>query len=360
MKIGPSSLAKHGCRRCIPAIMLCVVFLSIVPNVSGESAQRLAKAFMKENGYKSGWNAERNCFYDLEVSYRDIDDINSPDVFRLRDQMVLEALIKSRREIIKARNSELRDEVYDKYKDELEKAAKIEVVGQAIHQEFDMSPYRKIDMDIQSQCLLYGCTILRTEESYNEETKEYTVAVVVRGDLRRLQSAMNAINGEGTIPSLEEDKLSWSTFVPRSDFSHRFGPLQFIDSNGNYHFVGVGFSDVDGKADDELEKAKDEARKSAEQSLACSLWSERVVFDCANRMMKDPKDVAWGNETFEFDFSAQVQTICHSKSIVRYETLFEGNIVRPLTGRQTYVCVVGIPSVEVPKLNILEDDNSEK
>jgi len=351
MKLGPASLAKHGCRRCFPAIMLCIVFFLTVPTASGESAQRLAKAFMKEKGYKSGWNAERNCFCLLETSYRDIADINSPDVYRLRDEMVLEALDHARESIVEAINDELSRQTFHKYMNELENTDDEDVA---------LSVHRKNIIDIQSQSLLYGCTILRTEESYKEETKVYSVAVVVRWDPRRLQSAMNAINGEGTIPPLEEDRLSWSTFVSRSDFSHRFGPLQFIDSNGDYHFVGVGFSDVDGKADDELEKAKDEARKSAEQSLACSLWSERVVFDCANRMMKDPKDVAWGSETFEHDFSAQVQTICHSKSIARYETLFEGNIVRPLTGRQTYVCVVGIPSVEVPKLNILEDDNSEK
>ena len=330
--------------------LFSVLFLVVAPVAFGD-AEDAARAFLKEKGLQEGYDAKRERFVLVGVSFRDVNDINAPDIFDLREQMVLEALDQAREDIIKSIDSELLEKVFGKYENELMNAAKIDEEGGV---DVSFVPVRKINIDIRSQFLLLGCTLLRTEESYDEETKLYEVAVVVTWDTRREQSAANAIDGKGNIPSLDEDKSVWSTFVSRSDFSHRFGPLQFIDSNGNYHFVGVGFSDVDGKADDEREKAKDEARKSAEQSLACSLWSERVWFDCANRMLKDSKDVAWGSETFEDDFSAQVQTICHSKSIARHETLFEGNIVRPLTGRQTYVCVVGIPSVEVPKLGILK------
>ena len=320
--------------------LFSVLFLVVAPVAFGD-AEDAARAFLKEKGLQEGYDAKRERFVLVGVSFRDVNNINASDIFDLREQMVLEALREAGTEIDKAINGELFVQVFDKYINVLENTDDEDVILSICH---------KIDVDIWSQSHLFGCPLLRTEESYDEEAKLYEVAVVVTWDTRREQSAANAIDGKGNIPSLDEDKSVWSTFVSRSDFSHRFGPLQFIDSNGNYHFVGVGFSDVDGKADDEREKAKDEARKSAEQSLACSLWSERVWFDCANRMLKDSKDVAWGSETFEDDFSAQVQTICHSKSIARHETLFEGNIVRPLTGRQTYVCVVGIPSVEVPKL----------
>lgn len=320
--------------------LFSVLFLVVAPVAFGD-AENDARGFIKEKGLQEGYDAKRERFVLVGVSFRDVNDINASDIFDLREQMVLEALREAGTEIAKALG--LFEQMFDKYINDIENAADDDVLR---------SINRKIDVDIRSQFLLLGCTLLRTEESYDEETKLYEVAVVVAWDTRRSQAAANAIVGKGSIPSLDEDKSAWSTFVSRSDFSHRFGPLQFIDSNGNYHFVGVGFSDVDGKADGELEKAKDEARKSAEQSLACSLWSERVVFDCANRMMKDPEAIAWGSETFEDDFSAQVQTICHSKRIARHETLFEGNIVRPLTGRQTYVCVVGIPSVEVPKLGV--------
>ena len=322
--------------------LFSVLFLVVAPVAFGD-AENDARGFIKEKGLQEGYDAKRERFVLVGVSFRDVNNINASDIFDLREQMVLEALREAGTEIAKALG--LFEQMFDKYINDIENAADDDVLR---------SINRKIDVDIRSQFLLLGCTLLRTEESYDEETKLYEVAVVVAWDTRRSQAAANAIVGKGSIPSLDEDKSAWSTFVSRSDFSHRFGPLQFIDSNDNYYFVGVGFSDVDGKADNELEKAKDEARKSAEQSLACSLWSERVVFDCANRMMKDPEAIAWGSETFEHDFSAQVQTICHSKSIARHETLFEGNIVRPLTGRQTYVCVVGIPSVEVPKLGILK------
>ena len=319
--------------------LFSVLFLVVAPVAFGD-AENDARGFIKEKGLQEGYDAKRERFVLVGVSFRDVNNINASDIFDLREQMVLEALREAGTEIAKALG--LFEQMFDKY------------INDAADDNVLRSIQRKIDVDIRSQFLLLGCTLLRTEESYDEETKLYEVAVVVAWDTRRSQAAANAIVGKGSIPSLDEDKSAWSTFVSRSDFSHRFGPLQFIDSNDNYYFVGVGFSDVDGKADNELEKAKDEARKSAEQSLACSLWSERVVFDCANRMMKDPEAIAWGSETFEHDFSAQVQTICHSKSIARHETLFEGNIVRPLTGRQTYVCVVGIPSVEVPKLGILK------
>ena len=319
--------------------LISVLFLVVAP-VAFADAENDARGFIKEKGLQEGYDAKRERFVLVGVSFRDVNNINASDIFDLREQMVLEALREAGTEIAKALG--LFEQMFDKY------------INDAADDNVLRSIQRKIDVDIRSQFLLLGCTLLRTEESYDEETKLYEVAVVVAWDTRRSQAAANAIVGKGSIPSLDEDKSAWSTFVSRSDFSHRFGPLQFIDSNDNYYFVGVGFSDVDGKADNELEKAKDEARKSAEQSLACSLWSERVVFDCANRMMKDPEAIAWGSETFEHDFSAQVQTICHSKSIARHETLFEGNIVRPLTGRQTYVCVVGIPSVEVPKLGILK------
>jgi hypothetical protein len=197
--------------------------------------------------------------------------------------------------------------------------------------------------------------VLRTEESYNEKEGVYEVAIAAMWNLKRYQAAIKAFCGSDSIPSLGEDLAVWSNSIPKIAFSHWFGPLQNMDSDGNYRFFGVGCATIGDGTD--AAKAMEEAAKAARRNLAYSLWSEKVAFGLARQILDLEVFIDWRENEEDFEkffenFYSKVEARCQRD--VPFKTIFEGEAIRPLTGRKMRVCVVSTPSFYVPQLAILK------
>ena len=127
--------------------LFSVLFLVVAPVAFGD-AEDAARAFLKEKGLQEGYDAKRERFVLVGVSFRDVNNINASDIFDLREQMVLEALDQAREDIIKSIDSELLEKVFGKYENELMNAAKIDEEGGV---DVSFVPVRKINIDIRCE-----------------------------------------------------------------------------------------------------------------------------------------------------------------------------------------------------------------
>ena len=294
------------------------------------------RTWLAKNGIQEGYDAKRERFVFVDDCQRELASLDGPDFFKVRDQMGLAALFSAKRELIGSveRKMTISDSVELKSDgDETVQTTKTVV-------------------DIFSKRILHGCTVLHTEESYEDGV--YSVAVAVAWSEKLEKAARAALSGEGAKTTPEQDEAEWAAWAERTDFARRIGPAQFTDSHGVYRYAGVACVDVEGKTGKDLLNARRAAELKAAQALVYSLWADTVAHDHAVTILRERSAAGAETAEAEEDFVSRVSQAC--KQHVMKRDIFKGKIVHPLTGRTMFVHVAGIDPATLAEQKVLEAD----
>lgn len=221
---------------------------------------------------------------------------------------------------------------------------------------------RKITSGIKthSDMPLYGASIIAQSESYDKNTKKYSVSLAVIWSSRVHKAAEAALHGKTVkIAKKNQEKLSLHDWLRNSDLSTMTGGRIYIDNEGLMHFIGIAALAYDDQLStsqrlDSREGSKLLAKKEAILSLGTYLDSKSEVKMVAQVLLGK------GNEE-----KNELAKSVAKKIVSKYENkTFHGltqlkikRVIHPISQRKIHVAVFGINQELAKKAIIIESMN---
>ena len=319
------------------AILLTVCLASLQAHAD---ARALAEQIVTMSGLTLGYDEDAGTFVFIGTSQRSVADISdSRAVMKLREDETKVGMLKAKAEILKCLVREV---------------SATSVAKLATSNEGTITETSSV-VEILSHLVLHGFQTICTAESYDNGV--FQVAVAIGWSEKSEKAARAALLGK-TSPSDSEippgSPSEWKLWAEKQDFSAMVVSRSFEDSHGIRRYVGIGFSDIDGKTGAALKSAMTLAFTKAKQNLLYALHSDAEARTLAAQFIKtrttnDDSDMT---ETFRSS-SRRISQECKSMILPKCgEPVFETTAIHPITGRNIYVSLVGVEPQDLPDVKL--------
>ena len=292
-------------------------------------ARSVVKETLSRSNVKVGIDYAKKRWVFIGSSECDMEEpANDSEFLKKRRECAVRAEMEARRALVKARGEVV----------SAKDSARMVGVGDAAG--ISIASYS----EILAKESLSGVLVLTTAESWDPSKKRYQVAVAVAWS-EKLAAAEKVVdvNRQAFREDGGEDP-EWAKWAKTQDFSKLFGTRSFKDSNGVRRFVGLGFSEIEGKSGPALRMAQRKAQMDAAQNLAAF-----VNFDLASKevLASLVQSVAAGTLTESAaweKYRSSVLAKCREIPLRAHE-VYRMDVKHPLTGHLMHVSVYGL-SVE--------------
>ena len=183
-----------------------------------------------------------------------------------------------------------------------------------------------------SKMPLLGATVLTQAESWDPETKQYSVAVAIVWSFK-LQSNVAKI-GVGDFSHVgKPGKYSKKAWVKAQDLSSMIGTRRFVDNEGQNYFVGIGAAELrNGVHANEDRKA---AESLASKNVVMALIGDLVACREMKQSLKVYADQSTATKQKLADLIASKCDI----QLPGCADLAKKEVKHPITGKRIYVAV---------------------
>lgn len=314
----------------------------LLPRQAFADAKDLAEQIVVRSGLSLGYDETAKTIVFIGTSQKPVADISDARiVMKLREEESKIGMLKAKAEILKCLVREVSST----------SIAAMSVTDGTVISETSSA------VEILSHLVLHGFQTICTAESF--ENGLFQTAVAIGWSEKSEQAARATLLGKDVnlMPELNESRSpEWEKWAREQDFSAMVVSRSFEDSRGIRRYVGIGFSDVDGKTGASLVSAMTLAWTKAKQNLIYALHSDVEARNLAMQFVKT-KVTADGNTETETTRSAVRRIAQKCKSVVLPacgEPVFETMTHHPITGRKIYVCLAGIEPSYLAAMKLLD------
>lgn len=291
-----------------------------------ENAVTAVRAILRESGTKVGIDAERKRYVFIGSCEREMDNPADDRKFlETREECALVAEIRARREMIKARRQVV------SARDAARSMADESAAGISIASYYECLANEEMN----------GTTVLCSSESWDQTTKRYQVAVAVAWSEKLAAADKAPALGTEDFREGGGDDPEWLAWAKLMDFAKVFGTRTFKGTDGVRRFVGIGFSDIEGKTGAQLRGAYRIAQVRAQRNLAFLVRLDVVSKEILASLVQE---VSSGNLT-ESAAWEKYESLAIAKcrgQAVRGHEVYEADVRHPLSGRLMHVSVCGL------------------
>lgn len=202
---------------------------------------------------------------------------------------------------------------------------------------------------------LFGAVTVNQFESWDDQSEQYKVALLVMWSKSSEKMARSMITGEAlVIPPGPETLQAW---LQKQDWATITGGRRFRDEKGDGWFIGVDARPV-GASSSAERQARGLAEMSAKKEVAMSLYSDMeskkqaqtVLIEKTNKQGQDISEAAGS-------FTAHMRASLNNRSISGLQKLYGKKVTHPVSGQQIYVAVYGMSSNTARQALAMQDSN---
>lgn len=324
-------------------ILVAASLVAMLPLRTMADAKELAEQIVTRSGLNLGYDEESGTMVFIGTTSRSVADLSDTKaVMKIREEEAKIGMLKAKAEILKllAREVSARS-----------------VANQFVSDGFSVSETSSV-VDILSHMVLHGFQTICTAESY--ENGIFQTAVAIGWSEKSERAARAALAGganDGTPPELAADSSpEWEAWAREQDLSTMAVSRSFEDSTGTRRYVGIGFSDVDGKTGKALKDARTIAFTKAKQNLLYAIHSDAEARTLAIQTMRTQSRPGEESETDTFRSSVRRLSLeCRSMFLPNCAVpVYETTTHHPITGRRIYVCLAGVEPNDLPQIKPLK------
>lgn len=217
-------------------------------------------------------NDRYNAFLDAVI--KKIDTDYSPEAIATKKRMDA-AAAKAAADAIKAKVQALSAE-YKALEEAAEKLPK------------DPATESSSAVQLMAKMPLLGACVLTQAESWNEDTKDYSVAMAIVWSPKLQESAVRIATGDFSSPG-KPGKFSRAAWVKAQNWGSMVGSRRFTDDKGHNIFVGISSTQLTGPTAT-LQGKKKMAETMAWKNVAMALMGDVETYREASQNMKVYKD----------------------------------------------------------------------
>ncbi|WP_031484932.1 hypothetical protein [Maridesulfovibrio frigidus] len=206
-----------------------------------------------------------------------------------------------------------------------------------------------------SKMPLMGATVIAQFESWDEESEQYSSAVVVMWS-KKMEALVRAfISGE--VMKVAPGKKSLTEYINGADWSCGSGGRRFRDNNGEVYFLGIGSAAV-GKSSSSEKRARGIAAQVAKKEVATAIFADVSSHKIAEAKMESynggtGKDTSVAAESF----ASELQQTIKNRNISGLQSKYLRKVKHPISGQYIYVAIYAVSGQSARNALMMEESN---
>lgn len=203
---------------------------------------------------------------------------------------------------------------------------------------------------------IFGSTVIRQAESWNDKTGLYQVAVMLTWS-KKLERAARAI-ALGEKFDVEPGKKTVEEWLDAQNLAMMVGPRKYVDDCGDTWFLGVtarSYSDslTSFKRQNNRDLAEMFAQQMAVFCVYADVESQKIARQRADKIGDEKNNI----DVVAESFSQMLKQSFSNKTIRGMQELASKEVVHPISGEEMYVVVYGLnasdasAALEAEKIN---------
>lgn len=191
---------------------------------------------------------------------------------------------------------------------------------------------------------LIGSTVIQQAESWDEESKQYEVAVLLCWSAELEKAARATLSGDITVADGRTGQKNINEWLAGQDLGAMVGPRQFLDDQGQRYFIGVTARPVVRNTNIDM-RNRTAADMFASQMAVFSLFADVDSYTNAQQMAMigssdDPDSMA--NTDVEESIAERLTQSFQNLTVQGLMPILRKRVRHAITGQNMHVSVYGI------------------
>jgi len=202
---------------------------------------------------------------------------------------------------------------------------------------------------------LFGAVIVNQFESWDSDSEQYRVALLVMWSKSTEKMARAMITGEDLI--IPPGPITLQTWLNNQNWATMTGGRRFRDEHGDGWFIGVDARPI-GSSSSSERQARGLAEMSAKKEVAMSLFSDMESKKRAETVMIERTN-AQGQDASQAlgSYAESLRSSIQNRSISGLQKLYAKKVTHPISGQKIYVAVYGMSSNTARKALAMQGSN---
>lgn len=202
---------------------------------------------------------------------------------------------------------------------------------------------------------LFGALTMAQFESWDEDSEQYKVSLVVVWSAKNEKAARAFISGEEY--KVKPQSKTIKEWIRQNDWTTSTGGRKFVDNRGVTYFIGIAASPV-GKSSSSEKKARGVSELNAKKEVAMSLFADVASKKTAEQMMQtrnggDGKDSSAAAESFSSTLSQSIE----NRQINGLQKFYGRKLTHPISNQKIFVTIYGISGEAAKAALLMEERN---
>ena len=249
---------------------------------------------------------------------------------------------------------------YEAAKNEFEVAQKkyAELTEKAEAMQEEVRERQESAVESLARMPLYGSSVIMQTESWDKDSGNYQVAVMLCWSYALERAARATVTGEEFHIKPNPNGKSVQDWLEDQNPATMIGPRQYVDAKGNRWFLGVTARAYDDDLSSSARRRnKGIAEMYAQQMAAFCLWADVESYKMAQSALESRGNDEVQRDVVAESYAEKLTQSFSKKKIRGMQKLYSDEVVHPITGSTIYVAVYGInpnaakAALEIEKIN---------